>query len=60
MKDKVSKAAVAGGKFAYNFAMDELVGRAFGMLKIQILFPVLFFSVFSWAAGLVLGYLIWG
>jgi len=56
----MKKTGIALCKFAYNFAMDEVIGRIFDMIKIQILFPVLLFSALSWLFGLLLGYFIWG
>ena len=59
-REMVFKAAAKGGKAVYGLAMDEVLGRLFGMLKIKILLPVLVFSGISWLFGFFLAWLIWG
>ena len=59
-KQAVLRVAKQGGRVVYTFAMDEVIGRFFGLLKIKILLPVLFFSGFSFCSGFFFGWFVWG
>lgn len=55
--------AVKVAKFAYRFAMDEVIGRITSALTATLMsgfvLPTIIFAVFSFVIGLGLGWVFW-
>ena len=51
--------AVKIAKFAYSFAMDEVIGRLTATFMSGFVLPTIIFAVFSFVVGISLGWFFW-